>query len=168
MPPGRPGQPVVPRWQRQGPIPKISRCRSGARVGIGGCKVLRRLPELDVSRLLASFYAYGAGRAGQELSFVIGPENPDFVPFEQLAVLVNSIMTTEDHGFFASPWLHRSGVSIGTSRTWSAASGWGASSITMQWSKTCCFARNPCRASFQEMFLTWYVENYLTEEIRTW
>ena len=37
----------------------------------------------------------------ENMEVVVGPENPDFVPYEQISpYLVASIMTTEDNGFF--------------------------------------------------------------------
>ena len=42
------------------------------------------------------------------LSVVVGPDNPDFVPYDEISpYLVGSIMTTEDNGFFK----HRGWVS---------------------------------------------------------
>ncbi|HNN50847.1 MAG TPA: biosynthetic peptidoglycan transglycosylase [Pseudomonadota bacterium] len=166
-PKGRPGQPVVPNGNGSGTDTKDQPVQISGQVGIGGCKVLKAPSELDVSRLLASFTHTVQVEQGRELSFVIGPENPDFVPFEQLSpFLVNSIMTTEDHGFlrhrgFIVPEF-RSALQSNLERGYFRL---GASSITMQMVKNVLLSREKTLSrKLQEMFLTWYVENYLTED----
>jgi hypothetical protein len=103
----------------------------------------------------------------ETMSVVIGPENPDFAPYEQISpYLVNSIMTTEDNGFFK----HRGWV---TSEFKSAlkrdlAHGGfrlGASSITMQMVKNVLLSQEKTLSrKLQELFLVWYLEQNLPKE----
>ena len=150
------------------------------KVGIDGCQVLK---APDVVTKLASGEGEeplvvevevppppGPGHAQGEtetMSVVIGPENPDFVTYEQISpYLVNSIMTTEDNGFFK----HRGWV---TSEFKSAlkrdlAHGGfrlGASSITMQMVKNVLLSQEKTLSrKLQELFLVWYLEQNLPKE----
>jgi len=61
------------------------------------------------------------------MTFIVGPDNPDFVPFAQVSPhLINAIMTTEDSGFFkhrgwGGAWVSRRPCAA-TSKT--TGSGW--------------------------------------------
>jgi len=136
-------------------------------VGIGGCRVLKAPADLDVQKLLTSFTHTVTIEQGKDLHFVIGPENPDYVPYEGLSpYLINSIMTTEDHGFlrhrgFIVPEF-RSALQSNLERGYFRL---GASSITMQMVKNVMLSREKTLSrKLQEMFLTWYIENNLTED----
>src|SRR5260370_25902795 len=104
---------------------------------------------------------------GKWMTFVVGPESPDWVPFDQLSPnLVNSIMTTEDNGFFKHhgfiPSEFRSALQQNLQRGYFRL---GASSITMQMVKNVLLSREKTLSrKLQEMFLTWYVEHSLTKE----
>jgi hypothetical protein len=147
------------------------------KVGIDGCQVLK---APDVVTKLAGDESIvvdvevppppGPGHAVGEtetMSVVVGPENPDFAPYEQISpYLVNSIMTTEDNGFFK----HRGWV---TSEFKSAlkrnlAKGGfrlGASSITMQMVKNVLLSQEKTLSrKLQELFLVWYLEQNLPKE----
>ena len=104
---------------------------------------------------------------GKWMTFVVGPESPDWVPFAEISPhLVNSIMTTEDsgffkhHGFISSEF--RSALQQNLQRGYFRL---GASSITMQMVKNVLLSREKTLSrKLQEMFLTWYVEHHLTKE----
>jgi hypothetical protein len=164
---GRPGQPQAPQGNGNGKDPKDDPVQISGQVGIGGCRVLKAPSDMDVQKLLSSFTHTVQIEPGKELSFVIGSENPDFVPFEGLSpYLINSIMTTEDHGFlrhrgFIVPEF-RSALQSNLERGYFRL---GASSITMQMVKNVMLSREKTLSrKLQEMFLTWYIENYLTED----
>jgi hypothetical protein len=147
------------------------------KVGIDGCKVLKA-PDV-VTRLGTGESIVvdvevppppGPGNAPGEtetLSVVVGPDNPDFAPYDQISpALVNSIMTTEDNGFFR----HRGWV---TSEFKSALKrnlergGFrlGASSITMQMVKNVLLSQEKTLSrKLQELFLVWYLEQNLPKE----
>jgi len=110
----------------------------------------------------------GSGDGDTEtLSLVVGPDNPDFVPYDQISpYLVSSILTTEDNGFFK----HRGWV---TSEFKSALrrnlerGGFrlGASSITMQMVKNVLLSQEKTLSrKLQELFLVWYIEQILPKE----
>lgn len=137
-------------------------------VGIGGCRVLKAPQEMDATRFLGSFTHTVLVEPGRELSFVIGPENPDYVPFDELSpYLINSIMTTEDNGFlrhrgFITPEF-RSALQSNLERGYFRL---GASSITMQMVKNVLLSREKTLSrKLQEMFLTWYLETNLTDDL---
>jgi CRISPR/Cas system endoribonuclease Cas6 (RAMP superfamily) len=139
----------------------------GGQVGIFGCRVLKAPAELDVKRLLTSFTHTVLVEPGRELSFVIGPENPDFVPYDEISpYLINSIMTTEDHAFlrhrgFIVPEF-RSALQSNLERGYFRL---GASSITMQMVKNVMLSREKTLSrKLQELFLTWYIETNLTTD----
>lgn len=139
----------------------------GGHVGIEGCKV-KEAPEWTSSqRLMATFEQTVEYEPGKWMTFFVGPESPDWVPFDQLSPhLINSIMTTEDsgffkhHGFISSEF--RSALQQNLQRGYFRL---GASSITMQMVKNVLLSREKTLSrKLQEMFLTWYLEHQLTKE----
>ncbi len=135
-------------------------------VGIKHCKVISE-PSDSPKRLKEEFEHYVEVDKGQWSSFVVGPTNPDFVPFEDISpFVVKSIMSTEDSAFYQ----HRGFI---TTEFRTAliqdlkANGfrYGASSITMQMVKNVLLYREKTLArKLQELFLTWHVENTLTKD----
>jgi hypothetical protein len=139
----------------------------GGQVGIEGCKV-QESPELaSTARLMATFAQTVEYEPGKWLTFLVGPESPDWVPFSEISPhLINSIMTTEDSGFFKHhgfiPSEFRSALQQNLQRGYFRL---GASSITMQTVKNVLLSREKTLSrKLQEMFLTWYVEHQLTKE----
>jgi hypothetical protein len=138
----------------------------GGHVGIKHCKVEKE-PEDSPKRLEKEFEHYVEYAKGEWMSFVVGPENPDFVPIDQISQnLIKSIMTTEDAGFYK----HR-GFIVSEFRTALISDlkarrfRHGASSITMQMVKNVLLYREKTLArKLQELFLTWYVEQVLTKD----
>jgi hypothetical protein len=73
----------------------------GGHVGIEGCKVLQAPEWASSDRMSGTFEQTVEFEPGHWMTFVAGPESPDWVPFTEISPnLVNSIMTTEDSGFF--------------------------------------------------------------------
>jgi hypothetical protein len=147
----------------------------GGKVGIDGCKVVKA-PD-DVAALAGPLAIVvdvevpslpGGGPGDTEtLSHVIGPDNPDFAPYDQISpYLVSSIMTTEDNGFFK----HRGWVTSefkSALRRNLARGGFrlGASSITMQMVKNVLLSQEKTLSrKLQELFLVWYIEQLLPKE----
>jgi hypothetical protein len=148
----------------------------GGKVGIDGCKVASAPadvtalagPQSIVVDVEVPEAPGGSGDGDTEtLSLVVGPDNPDFVPYDQISpYLVSSILTTEDNGFFK----HRGWV---TSEFKSALrrnlerGGFrlGASSITMQMVKNVLLSQEKTLSrKLQELFLVWYIEQILPKE----
>jgi Transglycosylase len=147
------------------------------KVGIDGCKVVKApegvLALAGTQSIVVNVEVPprpGPGAAAGEtetLAVVVGPQNPDFVPYDQISpYLINSIMTTEDNGFFK----HRGWV---TSQFKSALrrnllrGGFrlGASSITMQMVKNVLLSQEKTLSrKLQELFLVWYLEQELPKE----
>jgi hypothetical protein len=133
-------------------------------VGINKCKVLEE-PEDSPKRLIEPFEHFVEYEKDEWMSFIVGQENPDFVPIDQISPnLIKSITTTEDgafykhHGFITSEFRTAliSDLKAGGFRH-------GASSITMQMVKNVLLYREKTLArKLQELFLTWHVENTLT------
>ncbi len=138
----------------------------GGSVGINKCKVLEE-PEDSPKRLLEPFEHFVEYEKDEWMSFIVGPENPDFVPIDQISPnLIKSITTTEDgafykhHGFITSEFRTAlvSDLKAGGFRH-------GASSITMQMVKNVLLYREKTLArKLQELFLTWHVEHTLTKD----
>jgi hypothetical protein len=146
----------------------------GGKVGINGCQVRKAPPEIlalaqpdPITQIVEVPPQPNGGRESETISFDIGPDNPDFVPYENISpYLIGAIMTTEDSGFFK----HRGWVSsqFRTALQRNIAGGGfrlGASSITMQMVKNLLLSREKTLSrKFQELFLVWYIEQILTKE----
>ncbi len=160
------------------------------KVGIDGCQVLEAPPDVTAlggpqslvinvevpkppilttgsAAAQAAAAAAAAAAPPDVLSVVVGPENPDFVPYDQISpYLVGSIMTTEDNGFFK----HRGWVSSefkSALRRNLERGGFrlGASSITMQMVKNVLLTKDKTLSrKLQELFLVWYLEQVLPKE----
>ncbi len=146
----------------------------GGKVGIDGCQVLRA--PVDVLELTGPESIMqtvevpplpSGGKDNELMTFPIGPDNPDFVPYDKISpYLIGATMTTEDSGFFR----HRGWVSSGFQAALKrniADGGFklGASSITMQMVKNVLLSREKTLSrKFQELFLVWYVEQILSKE----
>jgi membrane peptidoglycan carboxypeptidase len=107
------------------------------------------------------------GKDSEMVTFAIGPDNPDFVPYDKISpYLVAAIMTTEDSGFFK----HRGWVASGfqTALRRNIAGGGfrlGASSISMQMVKNVLLgSEKTLSRKFQELFLVWYLEQILSKQ----
>jgi hypothetical protein len=139
----------------------------GGKVGIEGCTVLERPEAVAHERLLATFEQTVEIEPGQWMTFLAGPENPEWVPYSDFSpYLINSIITTEDSGFFKHhgfiPSEFRSALQANLQRGYFRL---GASSITMQMIKNVLLSREKTLSrKLQEMFLTWYLERELTKE----
>ena len=153
------------------------------KVGIDGCRVTKAPPDVKALVTGESIVqsvevprapnarggpSGGAGAADTEtMEFVLGPENPDFVPYEQISPnLIASIMTTEDNGFFK----HRGWVTseFKTALRRNLQRGGfrgGASSITMQMVKNVLLSQEKTLSrKLQELFLVWYLEQEVPKE----
>jgi hypothetical protein len=135
------------------------------RVGIFGCKP-KEAPE-EVLRLQEPFEHYVEVELDQWLAFMVGPENPDFVPITDVSpYLIKSLMTTEDSAFYK----HRGFIvkEFRTALIKNLEAGYfkyGASSITMQLVKNALLYREKTASrKFQELFLTWYIETLLEKD----
>lgn len=146
----------------------------GGKVGIDGCTVIRAPEEVQalagpesIIQIVEVPPLPSGGKENELITFAIGPDNPDFVPYDKISpYLIAAIMTTEDSGFFK----HRGWVSSGFQAALKrnlADGGFrlGASSITMQMVKNVLLSREKTLSrKFQELFLVWYVEQILSKE----
>ena len=135
-------------------------------IGLRKCKVLEQ-PADSPKRLKTEFDHYVEVDQGKWTSFVVGPTNEDFVPFEEISpYLVKSIMSTEDSGFYFHHGFITSEFRTALINDLKAgAFKYGASSITMQMVKNVLLYREKTLArKLQELFLTWHVENTLSKD----
>jgi hypothetical protein len=146
----------------------------GGKVGIGGCQVLKAPADVlalagpdSIMQTVEVPPPPSGGKENETLTFAVGPDNPEFVPYDKISpYLIAAIMTTEDSGFFK----HRGWVSsqFKTALKRNIAGGGfrlGASSITMQMVKNLLLSREKTLSrKFQELFLVWYVEQFLAKE----
>ena len=138
----------------------------GGNVGIKRCTVVEE-PEEGPKRLEKDFEHYVEYEEGEWMSFTVGPENPDFVPIDQVSQnLIKSIMTTEDAGFFKHKGFIPSEFRTALISDLKAGHfRHGASSITMQMVKNVLLYREKTLArKLQELYLTWYIEQVLTKD----
>lgn len=143
----------------------IPATRLDGRVGIFGCRG-KKAPE-DVTRLGDQFEHFVEVERDQWISFLVGPDNPDFVPLADVSPhLLNSLMTTEDSAFMT----HRGFIvrEFRTALIKNLEAGYfkyGASSITMQLVKNVLLYREKTAArKLQELFLTWFIETKFEKE----
>ncbi len=145
------------------------------KVGIDGCKVLKA-PE-DVKALAnaqttvinveAPKLPGGTPGETDTLAVVVGPDSPDFTPYDQISpYLVGSIMTTEDNGFFKHHgWVSSEFKSALRRNLQNGGFRLGASSITMQMVKNVLLTKDKTLSrKLQELFLVWYLEQILPKE----
>jgi hypothetical protein len=146
------------------------------KVAIDGCQVLKAPDEVtdlagpaSLTQIveIPSLDPKAPPGTSELLAFAIGPENPDFVPHDQISpYLISSILTTEDGGFFR----HRGWVSpeFKTALRRNLQAGGfrlGASSITMQMVKNVLLSREKTMSrKLQELFLVWHIEKILPKE----
>jgi hypothetical protein len=136
-------------------------------VGIRGCKVLDAPEDMDVRRLTRSFDHQYEVEEGVWQTMRIGPESSDFVALADVSPhLLNSLMTTEDSAFYK----HKGFIlrEFRTALIKDLEAGYfkyGASSITMQMVKNVLLHRQKTLSrKFQELFLTWYLEQVLDKD----
>jgi len=161
----QPGTPNLPANLPEGTL--IPEVQLGGKVGIEGCRVVAAAPAMDAGNLTSSFEQTVQVEPGKWRSFQAGPENPGWTPYAEISKhLVNSIMTTEDNGFFrhrgfiASEF--RSALQQNLQRGYFRL---GASSISMQMVKNVLLSREKTLSrKLQELFLTWYLEHQLSKE----
>ena len=150
------------------------------KVGIDGCKVVKAPPEVDaldgkhpgkssivVNVEVPKKLGVPASAEPDTLSVVVGPDNPDFVPYDEISpYLVGSIMTTEDNGFFKHRgWVTSEFKSALRRNLQRGGFRLGASSITMQMTKNVLLTREKTLSrKLQELFLVWYIEQNLSKE----
>ncbi len=145
------------------------------KIGIDGCKVLKAPDEVKaladaqttVINVEAPKLPGGAPGETDTLSVVVGPDNPDFTPYDQISpYLVGSIMTTEDNGFFKHHgWVSSEFKSALRRNLQGGGFRLGASSITMQMVKNVLLTKDKTLSrKAQELFLVWYLEQILPKE----
>jgi transglycosylase-like protein len=147
------------------------------KVDIDGCKVVRAPDDVKALGGTGSIVINveapklpGSGGAPGEtdtLSVVVGPESPDFAPYDQISpYLVGSIMTTEDNGFFRHKgWVSSEFKSALRRNLEGGGFRLGASSITMQMVKNVLLTKDKTLSrKLQELFLVWYLEQILPKE----
>lgn len=135
-------------------------------VNARGCRVLAIPWELSSERLAGPFQ-HEVVDLGQRFGFEVGPENPDFVPLDQISLhLQNAILTTEDSRFFFHKGFIPHEFKSAFARNLIARRFvFGASSITMQMVKNVLLGRQKTLSrKLQEIILTWYLEQSLPKK----
>jgi len=162
------------------------------KVGIDGCKVLKAPDEVTAlkgdqpehrsilvnvevprppsgAKPTGGAKPPGGGAAGdtEMMEVIVGPDSPDFTPYDQISpYLINSIMTTEDNGFFKHRgWVSSQFKSALKRNIVRGGFRMGASSITMQMVKNVLLSQEKTLSrKLQELFLVWYLEQNLPKE----
>jgi hypothetical protein len=145
------------------------------KIGIDGCKVVKApdevkaLAEAKTTVINVEAPKLPGGPAGETdtLEVVVGPDSPDFTPYDQISpYLIGSIMTTEDNGFFKHHgWVSSEFKSALRRNLQNGGFRLGASSITMQMVKNVLLTKDKTLSrKLQELFLVWYLEQILPKE----
>jgi membrane peptidoglycan carboxypeptidase len=135
-------------------------------VDMDGCRVVRAPEHMSAERLTGSFEQRVPVPGGWR-SFVIGPQNPDFVPLNKVSShLKRSFLTTEDSAFYRHQGFITKefrGALVKNLKRGRFA--YGASSISMQVVKNVLLSREKTVSrKFQELFLTWHMEQALSKD----
>ena len=145
------------------------------KVGIDGCKVVKAPDAVTALAGEGSIVVEvevpappsGAVGGTETMDVIVGAENPDFAPYDQISPsLINSIMTTEDNGFFKHHgWVSSEFKSALRRNLAGGGFRMGASSITMQMVKNVLLSQEKTLSrKLQELFLVWYLEHELPKE----
>ncbi|MBZ0272376.1 transglycosylase domain-containing protein, partial [bacterium] len=123
--------------------------------------------EANVFKLKGPF-THTAFKKGQAVkTFVVGPENPDFVPYESIGrTVVGAVLTCEDGRFFRHHGFVLKHVqdSIVTNLKKERFAR-GASTVSMQTTKNLFLSQEKTASrKFQEMLLTWWMEEEIPKE----
>ncbi len=133
---------------------------------LSGCEVLSAPKRFSADRLRGSFsHRVPVGKSWK--SFIVGPENPNFVPLKSVSRnLTRSILTTEDSRFYRhGGFVLRHFRSALVKNLKRGRFAYGGSSITMQVVKNVMLAREKTVArKLSELFLTWYLEKELSKD----
>jgi hypothetical protein len=125
-------------------------------------------PRCDVRRLVDPSYKHLARRYGLlQKTIVLGPENPDFVPYASIgSYLKNAVLICEDGSFF-----HHHGFLINhindslRMNLREKRFARGASTITMQLVKNLFLSEEKTFSrKLQEVMLTWWIEHEMPKE----
>jgi len=146
------------------------------RVGIDGCRVMQAPFEVEdmtsafgvITQTVEIPAAWDSKDPEPDsITFFVGPQNPEFVPFEDISEhMINAVLSTEDARFFRHRGFATTEFKTALRRNL-ARGGFrlGASSITMQTVKNLLLSHEKTLSrKLQELFLVWYVEQRLTKE----
>jgi hypothetical protein len=130
-------------------------------------KVLELGPRIRISELKRPFSHTFRTEEGKTVSIRVGPENRDFIPYDEIpSDLIRAVLTTEDGGFFR----HR-GISVlqiieaTADNVRAGRVVRGASTITMQLAKNLYLRRERTLGrKFEEFFITLALEEELSKE----
>jgi len=130
-------------------------------------KVLALGPGIRISELKRPFSHTFRTEEGKSVTIRVGPENPDFIPYDEIPRdLIRAVLTTEDGGFFR----HR-GISVlqiieaTADNVRAGRVVRGASTITMQLAKNLYLRRERTLGrKFEEFFITLALEEELSKE----
>ncbi|MGA0556857.1 transglycosylase domain-containing protein [Larkinella sp. VNQ87] len=126
-----------------------------------GFKILQFGKE-DFSRINRSFEHEVYEKDKLVRKFIVGPENPDFTPLNQISPhLRNAILTAEDYNFFTHKGFNEKAfrVSIATNFKTKKFKR-GASTISMQFVKNAFLNRNKTLSrKVEEILIVWLIEN---------
>lgn len=116
----------------------------------------------DYRMLNGSFYHQVFEKGQLKAAFVVGSDNPDFVPFEQISAFLRAaVMTSEDGGFFYhhgfNPEAFRESIVTNIREKRFAR---GGSTLSMQLVKNVFLMRNKTIArKIEEALIVWLIEN---------
>jgi hypothetical protein len=135
-------------------------------IDMSRCQVIAAPQHMSAARLKGSF-EHKVPVPGGWRTFVVGPENSDYVPLKKVSsTLRRSFLTTEDSAFYRHQGFITQefrGALIKNLKRGRFA--YGASSISMQVVKNVLLSREKTIArKLQELFLTWHLENSLTKD----
>ncbi len=138
----------------------------GTNVNLDACHVVSAPEHMSRARLNGSF-THSVPVPGGTRTFVVGPQNPDFVALGKVSQnLKRSFLTTEDSAFYRHDGFITKefrGALVKNLKRGRFA--YGASSISMQVVKNVLLSREKTVSrKLQELFLTWHIERSLSKD----
>jgi hypothetical protein len=130
-------------------------------------KILSLGSKIKVSTLKSPFRHTVRTPKGKKIAFLVGADNPRYVPFKELPPsLISAVITAEDAGFFSHKGFSQRGIKDALAENIEAGRiVRGASTISMQVAKNLFLTRERTFSrKFEEIFITMALEQNLSKE----
>jgi len=118
--------------------------------------------KVDFRRINGSFRHEVYEKDKLVRSFIVGPENPDFVPLEQISPdLRNALLTSEDYNFFTHKGFNEKAFRVSIATNYKTRKfKRGGSTVSMQLVKNVFLNRNKTLSrKAEEILIVWLIEN---------
>ena len=130
-------------------------------------KILALGSKIKINTLKSPFHHTVRTPKGKKITFLVGEDNPHYVPFKDIPPsLISAVITAEDAGFFSPKGFSQRGIRDAFAENLEAGRiVRGASTISMQLAKNLFLTRERTFSrKFEETFITMALEQNLSKE----